>query len=317
MEERDAIYEVTEVARVYDASGKDYPSYKVRRTCLGRFRRLEDAESLVTRRATERESWYDETILYRISLMPLDVETNSGSALEEYLYGDDGFLLDRRMQPIFHGVFEGRDPGECRFRHGDLCEIVGEDSVTLGIVAAVPFTRKEMSARREKLVVRTFDDLDVCEVIPFSQGGDNHVHPRRRSILDLVSPRYRVHPSTAARLRRLLDGYRTLPVRLAIRNSSQEARLRSVLEDVGLDPTAINKPCLLDDCFSLRFQSGELKGIACNEGEGIDIEISRNIIDRHLDELKVGLSRLTANPLPGRGYRLKEAHPGVSPLYYF
>ena len=305
---------MTEVSRVYDGSGKDYPSYKVRQSCIGRFRRLDDAESLVKRKTAERESLYDETVLYRISLMPLEVETNSGSALEEYLYGDDGSLLDRRMQPIY--IFEGRDPDECRFRPGDLCEIVDEDSVTLGIVAAVPFTRKEISARREKGAL-TFDDLDVCEVIPFSPGDDSRVHSRRWPILSLVGPRYRVHPSTAARLRRLFDGYRTLPVRLAISNASQEARLCSVLEDVGLEPTAIRHPTYPNDTFKLLFNPADLKGIYCEEDEEFQIDISPIIIDRHLDELRVGLSRLTSRPLPGRGFRLKNYYDCPSWVCYF
>lgn len=317
MEDLNAIYEVTEVSRVYDESGKDYPAYKVKRCCLGRYRHLEDAEGLVARRGANRYSMYDETILYQINLMPLDIETMG--ALKEYLYGEDGTLLDKWVQPLNGGSFEGRDPDECRFRPGDLCEMVNEDTVTLGIVATVPFTRKEVSARREKGVALSLDDMDVCQVIPFFPSNIIRHYPIRMKMLSLVSPRYRIHPSTAARLRRLFDEYRTLPVRLAIRNTSQEARLRSILEDTGLEPTAINKPCFMNDCFTLRFHPGDLKRISCEEDEEIriEIEIAPNLIDRHLDELRVGLSRLTANPLPGRGYRLKHYCDCPYWMYYF
>ena len=314
----EGIYEVTEVSRIYDESGKNYPSYRISRECIGLYRSLEDAAELVRRRAEGGYCVHDETVLYSIRLMPLDCPFDGYMAMEEYLYDGSGKLLDKRTEPFSCSCFPGRDPEECRFRAGDLCEVLKGDEMVLGIVAATPFTREEMEMRRERGLANHFNDRDVCQVLLLVPGKQYLHRPVRVDILSLVRPRYRVHPATARKLRRLRDEHRTAPVRHAIETAAREARLRSVLEDIGLEPVSISRPEYPLGDFLLHFRPGELKDLVPDsDTEEVVIQIVPNTVDRHLDELRVGLSRLTDSPVPGRGLRLKRDRERPDWLYYF
>lgn len=316
--EKEGIYEVTEVSRIYDESGKNYPSYRICRECIGLYRSLEDAGDLVRRRAEEGDCVHDETALYSIRLMPLDCPIDGDMAMEEYLYDGSGTLVDKRTEPFSRACFQGRNPEECRFRPGDLCEVLKGDDMVLGIVVATPFTRKEMEMRKAKGIVNHFYDTDACQVLLLVPR-KHYLHlPIWVDILSLVKPRYRVHPCTARKLRRLLDEHRTAPVRHAIEMTAREARLRSVLEDFGLEPVSIVRPEYPLRDFFLHFRPGDLKDLVPDsDTEEIVIQIGPNTVDRHLDELRVGLSRLTDAPVPGRGLRLKRDRELIDWLYYF
>ncbi len=301
---RQALYEVTEVSRIYDRSGKSYPSYRVGRERIGLYRDLEDAESLVLARAAEGFCIHDELVLFSIKLVPLCTVIAFKAPEEEYLYDDSGEMLDRRIGPLIGG----QSPAGCRFRPGDLCEVLHGDEMVLGIVKSTPMDR---DGREDP------DGVDSCEVI-LASGYSRWNIPHWTDTLSMVKPRYRVHPSTVRRLRRLLDEQRTFPVRLAIETAARETRLLSVLELSLISPAAINRPVYPFDEFMLCFNPADLKGVVPGPGwDEVLIKVPARTIDRHLDELRVGLSRLGGNPLPGRGLRLKRDEDEPSWIYHF
>lgn len=316
--ELNAVYEVTEVSRVRDGSGKDYPAYGVARESIGLYRSLEDAAALVRSRAGDGCSEHDETVFYSIRLRALDCPTDADDAMEEYLYDGSGALLDSRTEPFSSGFFQGRDPEECRFRPGDLCEVLHGGRMVLGIVAATPFSRKEMELRRAGGVTIFSEDRDACQVILALQGGRYGSLPLCMDILSMIKPRYGVHPSAARRMRRLLDENRTSPVRHAIATAAREARLRSVIGDASLDPVSVAIPELSWDDFYIHLRTDGLKGVPCPaERDEVVIRVDAGKIDRHLDELRVALSRIAGNPVPGRGFRLKRDDDFLDWMYYF
>ena len=266
-----------------------YPAYEIDTDLVGSAFSLECAERLV-REVVEKErtgGWPQDLHSIRI------VERQVGElynpyygALSEYVYDKEGRLLDKRTSPKGEN-WKGRAPGEYRFQKGDLCEILLRDKVVLGIVRNVPPSVENASKMG-------FDETDDSYTVQISRNEYScHI-----DALKIFKPSFKIAAQTERKLRRICEEKDTLWMRNRIANTTAEAHLRMILEEMGWEAD-ITLPSREGDSFGLI-----IKGVPGFPAV-LRLETDQKKAQNHMGRVRFSFLRLAGEQPPGRGYRLK------------
>ena len=302
-----SLVSVFDVWATYDRSwGKPhYPSYEVVSWKVGTAFSLDVAERIVRETVRIENDPAGEPRLHslRIVQIPVGRHAPEWAPLSEYLYDRDGVLLDRRTVSWEAGdVFPGRTAEEIRFGRGDLVEVLGSDSISLGIVAELPPSVERASRANTGGSFHLGAGDDTYVVLTGPRFCDqNHVDSLR-----IFKPLHRITPGTQRRLRKTYNDYRTFPMRMMIADTAAAAQLQGTAESLGWR-TLVATPLYEDGSFSL-----SLEGVP-GFPDGVEIRIPQRVAWRRMDRVIATLKRLAGKPAEGRGYRLKG--PGQDGAY--
>ena len=242
-----------------------YPVYSVSSRIIGNAFSLEDAQRIVRTRVAQisGDYWGDRIHHFRVLEMPVGVPTELFDVRSERVYDNKGILLEQN-----------------RFKPGDICEIV------LGIY---------MSEAILGIVADIKDD--VCQVLT-----NDPLTPLLLNQINVFQPKAKVHPGTERRLRKLLDDFRTLPMRRKIADTAALAKLRFMLNALGWDDAEIT---LADDLLPDGFARLVIKGVK-GFPEGLHLDIGRHVMQSRPDRVEATLKRLAGKETDVRGYSLKK-----------
>ena len=203
----DVLYKLTTICYKNKAYAR-YPRFKVNQQVFGYYHTLEDAEKkigeLVAKNAeTIADGGYDcEYYGFEIAEIPFNVDIwwqDASQRTRTYLE-DGSFFAETKVSTIESSdfvkgcePFKGRSEEECRFRVGDLVEVLAGETVSLEIVCSLPPT-PERAEQIYHNVKRDFeqrgidttndeicwilDDTDDCyTTLDGNEGYISHSHP--------------------------------------------------------------------------------------------------------------------------------------------
>ena len=229
---------------------------------------------------------------YSIRQVPLD-GLSYMQCLSERIYDSDGNRIDERTfstRSEDEEVFHGRSPEQIRFREGDIVEAMQHGKVRLGIVVGLPPSVEKAAEENKFSPFFELDASDDTYTVLFDSSYKSHSHV---DALCVFKPQYRVHPGIERRLRKAYNDYRTFPARQEIANATAEARLKAVLEELGIDGKIVVVPKYEGDDFLLI--------LSIDGGERTVWIRDRKAYD-HMDRVRITLFRLVGKPITGRGY---------------
>ena len=299
------IYEVSRVSIINDEA--DYYRYaQCRESRTALCNSLKAAEDII--RLAPGDYWPVHS--YIVRLIQADTPVDDYSIDGEYVYDSGGRLLDKWERQQDSSSFKPMDEAGHQFRVGDICEVLWADMRPHpAIVAQLPPDRETIA--RAVAAAGYFNGNEYAyHVVLVDEKG--RIRDQDISLLRVYEPHARIHPATARRLRRALDEFRTLPVRLAIERTAYEQRLRAITSSVGLDEVSVyGATCADVDVLSLSLNAAVLPAYTGPEKERVTVRIRYRQIDRHPEMIREGLRRLMGLPAEGRAYHLKELWPAM------
>lgn len=151
--------------KAYTYSGKYIYPVKINSIEIGNFTTLEDAESKIKVLLTEAH----EHNISHFEIIEKDDKNRESEGLSIRIYTETGEFYNGRMVP-YDTPFRGRDPHECRFRLGEIVEMVCnfEDTIFPVIVVGRPYTREWYESKLMKSC-----NLTQSEVEKFYIQGDD------------------------------------------------------------------------------------------------------------------------------------------------
>lgn len=312
------IYEVSRIT--VDCTGPRYyrdSSCKESRIAL--CTSLESAEDMIRAYAG-----HDETLSpvhsYIVRLFETDGPAENYNSDAEYTYDSDGAPLDRWVRPEGGGLSEGHDPDECRFRPGDICEVLWSDLKPLAaIIESLPPDRESV---RQALASGAFMEGDENAYLVVAIDGSGYAMEMYVDMLRVFKPSHPVHPATRRKLRKALAEYRTAPVRYEIRRIAAAQVLSSIAEETGVDLTLPDDMCWEESLF-LSLGTEGLPGYTGPGKDRVEVRVTLSQIERHPDMIRGAFRLLKGLPAEGRAYRLKKrvytSSSGSQPWveYYF
>ncbi len=120
----------------------------------------------------------------------------------------------------------------------------------------------------------------------------------------------KVHPFFERRLRRLYQDFQTRPIRLAIADTTGEALLRQMLEDLGLN-AEVHKPQYMDCPFELVFPEGHPYGLSEKS-----VSIEQSSVHNHMDRVRATFEYLVGKKTSCRRYPLLTKMVHNKQFYY-
>ena len=229
---------------------------------------------------------------YSIRQVPMD-GLSYMQCLSERIYDMDGNQIDERTISTWsedEEVFHGRSPEQIRFREGDIVEAMEHGKIQLGFVVGLPPSVEKAAEENKFSPFFELDASDDTYTVLFDSSYKSHSHV---DALCVFKPQYRVHPGIERRLRKAYNDYRTFPARQEIANATAEARLKAVLEELGIDGKIVVAPKYEGDDFLLI--------LSIDGGERTVWIKDRKAYD-HMDRVRITLFRLAGKPVTGRGY---------------
>lgn len=280
-----------------------YPAYPVKTFKIASASTLVQAERLVREAAADTKGGPAHS--FRVVEVPLGRISPTFDTLSEYIYDHLGNPVDRRGYPSNLGLFEGRTPEQIRFRKGDLCEVLRDDTVYLGFVAEVPPSVEE--AARLNNHPFTLDVTDDSYLVMTSERPDDHDHV---DALRIFKPRFKVHPAVERRLRNAYADSLTFWKRMEIADITAGERIKGFAEEQGWE-IYLERPGWYGGVFRMT-----LRGVPGFK-EGMDLQIAQDKAQKRPDRIRNTFLRLAGKPAPGRGYRLKVTDCPSGKLHYF
>lgn len=274
---------------------------------------LERSEAIIARDIEEYAS-LEPAHSYFVRYLQVDRPVDDYQADAEFVYDCHGKLQGQWNRPLDHDIVLV-DESECRFRPGDICEVLWADMRPHpAIISQLPPDGEALAAKSYDIAsegayrVLIVDETGTCR--------DLFVN-----MLHVYEPREKIHPSTVRKLRRELLEFRTLPVRKAIGRTAHEHRLLAITESLGLEARVLQEYSWEEESLLLGLDAAQLPGYDGPCKEDLTIKVWYSQIDKHPDVIREGLRRLMGLPREGRGYRLKEDPlidvPGVEVNYHF
>jgi hypothetical protein len=273
-----------------------YPRYKVEWEKFASASTLELAEKIMAdhiRKSRESvpESIRDSSLHhYSIRQVPLD-DLSYMRCLSERIYDGDGNLVDERTistRDVDNEIFKGRTPEQIRFKEGDIVEVMGNGEIQLGFVVGLPASVEEASKINDNALF-SLDASDDSYTVLFDSSYYSHSHV---DALCIFKPQFRVHPNIERRLRKAYNDFRTFPARQKIANATAEARLKAILEELGIEGKMILPRHESDDFILI---------LAIDGGSRVVLIEDKKVYD-HLERVRITLFRLAGKPVSGRGY---------------
>lgn len=270
-----------------------YPKYKVRNWKLGTFSTFENAEKaigtyLIDKRAGDPHS-------FRIMEVNLDDLTIGKDSLTEYLYDSKGVRIDERLYPNItfndNNIYPGRTKEQCRFRKGDIVEVLRGGEISLAVIIGLPPGREE-AQRINANGSYCLDDSSDCYTV---LSEDDPMWEEHCPTLALFKPQFKIHPAVEQRLRKVYKDFISWPARQSVMNTTACHDLTEACKRLGWD-VAFNEPQV---GFSTYFHL-----ILHKNGTGVQhIYTSQEKVYWHIDRVIATLSRLAGRPVEKRGYR--------------
>jgi hypothetical protein len=197
MKKEKSIFELVEIA--YNDEKPKYPEFEVYKCRVGLFTSLDKTEQAMKKRIVEIEDWQDTP---RFGFLILERALDKSvfrDAKSRRSYLSDGAFWDETLVseiPDKDGNLEpflGRPADKIRFNIGDFVELLGYETVTLGIVGNLPCKPEE---------VRPGNDFTDDSYYCLDQNGD-HSHP---AAVDLFPARLTINKALREKL--LSDEYK-------------------------------------------------------------------------------------------------------------
>ena len=284
-----------------------YPCYDVREKLIGIADSLYEGRVIIDSAVSEQkeeptfeESYPDGWPIHHFTIQAIQKGTLQSPIypLSEYLYDRMGKPLD--CNPHEPGVgTKGRLPSEIRFKVGDICEVIRDETIHIGIVVDIPPDRETVERERKELssICHLETMADYYDVL--IKDGDEYLE-HSYSAVDIFSPRLKVHPSTRARLSRAFDEYRSRPVRLAIEDRHCFEVLKDMFSRLGLEQ---------DFQAQDRWRPGEVTALFTHDpfsgedgGPTASLEMDVKTLMSHPERIERGIRRALGEKV-GRGGR--------------
>ena len=219
-----------------------YPSYDLRERLIGVADSLYEGRAIIDSAVSEQkeepsfeDSFPDGWPIHHFTIQAIQKGTLQSPIcpLSEYLYDRMGKPLDCVQHEPGAGT-QGRLPSEIRFKVGDVCEVIQDEMIHIGIVVDVPPDKETFECKRKELSSIIYLDTMADYYDVLIKDGDKYLE-HSYSAVDIFSPCMKVHPSTRARLSRAFDEYRSRPVRLAIEDRYCFEVLSGMFSRLGLE----------------------------------------------------------------------------------
>ena len=322
----DNIYELMRLTIA--GKGDYYKDCRIEKTRIALCSSIESAEDILRQDTWDILSPVLKVHSYLIRIVPPDRMVDDFSLKGEYSYDSHG-TLNGGWLSVGHGFesdFKGRNPDECRFLPGNICEVLWLDSKPHpAIVKKLPPDRETIS---RMIASGSYADIgdDSYQVVMCAADGkciDTHVMSLR-----VFEPKVKIHPSTVRKLKKALLDSKTAPVTEAIRRVTYEQRLRALVDELGVEYHIYPPGYCRDGYLSIHFEASDLPeydGLGCNgvKCNGINIALAYWKIEKCPDMIRNGLLRLLGRPYTGKAFRLKDADndPPIGDIeakdYYF
>lgn len=215
-----------------------YPCYAVREELIGVADSLYEGRTIIDSAIIEDDfsaCYPDSHATHHFTIKAIQKCTLQSPIypLLEYLYDRMGKPLDCVPHEPSAGT-QGRLPSEIRFKVGDVCEVIQDEMIHIGIVVDVPPDKETFECKRKELssIIHLETMADYYDVL--IKDGDEYFE-HCYTAADIFSPRMKVHPSTRARLSKAFDEYRSRPVRLAIEDRYCFELLFGMFSRLGLE----------------------------------------------------------------------------------
>lgn len=308
------IYEL--IRYTISGDGDYYRNCRIDENRLALCSSIESAEDIIRHDAWENPNPLFKVHSYLVRVVPPDTVVDDYSLDGEYAYDETGAPIGSWLGiqgEFFQSDFKGLDPQECRFKPGDICEVVWVDSKPQpAIVSKLPPDRETISRMIASGSYAEIGD-NAYEVVMFDDRG--RCFETSISTLRVFEPKGRIHPSTVRRLQRALSDLRTAPVREAIRRVTYEQRLHALLDDLGVELFIYPPEYFREGLVVLHFEVPDLPGYKREDSDGTPLDLPNQItisipywkIDKCPEMIRNGLLRLLGRPYTGKAFRLKEA----------
>ena len=284
-----------------------YPSYDVRESLIGVADSLYEGRAIIDSAVSEQkeepsfeESFPDGWPIHHFTIQAIQKGTLQSPIfpLSEYLYDRMGKPLD--CNPNAPGVgTKGRLPSEIRFKVGDVCEVIQNEMIHIGIVVDVPPDKETVACKRKELSSIIYLDTLADNYDVLIKDGDEYLE-HSYSAFDIFSPRMKVHPSTRTRLSRAFDEYHSRPVRLAIEDRYCFEVLSGIFSRLGLEQ---------DFQAQDRWSPGEVRALFSHDpfsgesaGPTTCLEMDVKTLMSHPERIERGIRRALGEKV-GRGGR--------------
>lgn len=183
-----------------------YPEFHIERDIMGLFESREMAEGGITSCISNADEESRNIYGFKIYELPLDRITNLRNfsclkSIREYLYDSNGKELDHSIcssleEDVFeeYGSYLGKPESELRFKKGDMEEIIGSETVSLGIVSMDPVGIRwyyDLYQRLRKDGIWSYSSDYSDDQVPVVDGPDygNHSHVL---FCNMMKPRFPV-----------------------------------------------------------------------------------------------------------------------------
>lgn len=173
-----------------------YPM-EICKNAMGIFTSLEKAEDTI--KNLKNNSYYSEYFsedadfpdeMSHISHFEI-IEKEHDSCCSDYLtvryYNIEGAFYGGRLVPE-ETQFRGRNPEDCKYKPGDIVELIGNDCITPVIIVGMPYTAKWYEEMLSKESIFSREDIEkiyaqgddvYCVFLPYDDG---HDHPKEYNL---------------------------------------------------------------------------------------------------------------------------------------
>ena len=183
-----------------------YPEFDIYRHLMGFFETKQMAETGMKDCISKAQEEKTDIYCFKLYELPLNQVTNLNNFpyicnIREYLYDSKGIEIDHTVcssldEDVFteYGSYLGKPKENIRVKEGDLVEIIGTDTVTLGIVSHDPINTewcydlyKRVRKKGDYPYTLDYSD-DQTTIVDGSEYG-NHSHIQ---LCDMMKPRFPV-----------------------------------------------------------------------------------------------------------------------------
>lgn len=197
----DMIYRLTMLG-IIESDEAAYPKFELYNRGEMYFKELSEAEAMIADLAEDNDDGY----CFYLFDTPMNVRCYPKSGQRIRLYTSSGKLMaESKVSYVedIEGNFElfcGRDPGDCRFKPGDLVEVCRGDRVTLEVVCSQPLSKERIASILADVdTLGAYPDYTDDCYMTLNIDGVHH-HPL---VIDCFPPRFPVSDRLKEKLMRV------------------------------------------------------------------------------------------------------------------
>lgn len=282
-----------------------YPRYNVSMRTIGSAATLKEAEGIISD-ALQEEYLLGNYHHFRIVKLSFGVYFGNDN-LAVYTYDNKGTPLAKREYPYYDGEFLGQHPEELKFAEGDLCEVMLDGHMCLGIVLNQPPTVARVEEIRT-MGGRLDESDDSYEVLCYGEEGD--MYDSHFETTGVFPPIHKVNPNLERKLKQIYHDKLTEPIRLSIADTTAEALIKQMLEELHLEARVI-RPENQGFPFWLQFDKGQGHSLT-----GRNVYIQQSVAHQHMDRVRATFLRWAGRKADCRGYSLQPIVENGQENYY-